>query len=189
MSDFVLLPRRATRALELMDVMAAAVAPKQTSSLVRLLTSSLQQPELAHVKRVHRADGQRDGELLVLLWPADAAPSGVSGEALLQQLASFELQVPCPPARLLARSNTPLCAWHSNASCACRGMHPSRARNSTRGVCTGRSYSTSRPRRTHCRRGPCRPRPRSCGRCMGTCSAPSPWRSARSARADALLQP
>lgn len=88
------LPFRATRELERMVVCVATVAARSISSLVRLVTQSLRQPELSHLKRVHRLDRQ----MCVLLWSGrPERRHGDVGEPLpqplLASLDSFELQL------------------------------------------------------------------------------------------------
>ena len=76
-----------------MDCVAAAIAPQLVSSLVKLLSARLQQPDLNHLKRVHRVDGV----LLVLMWTSESEPDE---ELVDLKLANFDMQAP-PPARLL----------------------------------------------------------------------------------------
>ena len=89
-----LLPRAATRALELMECWAAVCAPQQVNPLVRLVAAALSQPELAHLKRVHRGNGgERSAELLVLLWRAvDADLAARPGSNIDVTLRAHELR-------------------------------------------------------------------------------------------------
>lgn len=92
------LPYEATRALELIECSAAWVRPQQVSSLVRLLTEKLRQPETAHLKRVSRkpppegAAVHEGPAICVLLWLGGPAELCALPAGLQESLGAFELR-------------------------------------------------------------------------------------------------
>jgi len=104
--DFVL-PEVAVRALELMPVCTATVAPQRVSALVKAVNEAIGQPaELQHLKRVRpRAAGSAAGAgggsrpqgrpeaLEVLLWPGGPDELQRLPAALATALAKFDLQL------------------------------------------------------------------------------------------------
>ena len=108
------LPVEASRDLDLMDVSVSWVRPQQMSSLVRFLTERVKQPQLSHLKRVHKAaqppersSVDTNGKLAVLLWSGGPEAKGDLPLETRSALESFELE----PVVLQVPRHAPVMRW------------------------------------------------------------------------------